>query len=140
VNASGTNFTEIRTQLNNRSAWPARVSDRLSFRYYITLETGVILSDLTVIRTGGVGAVSLKPYRDNIAYVEVDLTGIKIFPGGFVNGQAAFRQETFFRVISTKGWSAANDWSFDGLPTGSLTKRPRIAVYDNGLKVYGQEP
>jgi endoglucanase len=140
VNASGTNFTEIRTQLNNRSAWPARVSDRLSFRYYITLETGVSLSDLTVSRTGGVGTVSLKPYRDNIAYVEVDLTGIKIFPGGFVNGQASFRQETFFRVVSTKGWNAANDWSFDGLPSGSLTKRPRIAVYDNGLKVYGQEP
>ena len=41
VNASGTNFTEIKVLLNNQSGWPARMGDRLSFRYYFTLESGV---------------------------------------------------------------------------------------------------
>ena len=41
INASGTNFTEIKVLLNNQSGWPARMGDRLSFRYYFTLESGV---------------------------------------------------------------------------------------------------
>ena len=40
VNASGTNFTEIKVLLNNQSGWPARMGDKLSFRYYFTLESG----------------------------------------------------------------------------------------------------
>ena len=41
VNASGSNFTEIKALLNNQSGWPARMGDKLSFRYYFTLESGV---------------------------------------------------------------------------------------------------
>src|SRR5262245_9955882 len=48
VNASGTNFTEIRAFLNNRSAFPAKVGDQLSFRYFFTLEPGVTPQMLTV--------------------------------------------------------------------------------------------
>ena len=48
VNASGTNFTEIRRYLNNQSGWPARMGDRLSFRYYFTLEPGVTPGQITL--------------------------------------------------------------------------------------------
>ena len=47
VNASGTNFTEIKVLLNNQSGWPARMGDKLSFRYYFTLESGVTPSQIT---------------------------------------------------------------------------------------------
>ncbi len=48
INASGTNFTEIKVFVNNQSGWPARMGDRLSFRYYFTLEPGVTPSQITL--------------------------------------------------------------------------------------------
>jgi hypothetical protein len=48
INASGTNFTEIKLYLNNQSGWPARMGDKLSFRYYFTLESGVTPSQITI--------------------------------------------------------------------------------------------
>jgi endoglucanase len=40
INVQGSTFTEIRSFLNNQSAWPARVLDQGTFRYYFTLEPG----------------------------------------------------------------------------------------------------
>jgi hypothetical protein len=48
VNAAGTNFTEIKVMLNNQSGWPARMGDKLSYRYYFTLESGVTASQITL--------------------------------------------------------------------------------------------
>jgi hypothetical protein len=47
VNAAGSNFTEIKVLLNNQSGWPARMGDKLSYRYYFTLESGVTASQIT---------------------------------------------------------------------------------------------
>jgi len=38
VNASGNNFIEIKAIVNNKSGWPARVCENLSFRYLSTLK------------------------------------------------------------------------------------------------------
>ena len=35
INQQGPGFTEIRALLNNRSAWPARISSNLGFRYFV---------------------------------------------------------------------------------------------------------
>src|SRR5262249_40181021 len=48
INATGTNFTEIRAFVDNRSAWPARMLDKGTFRYFFTLEPGVTPAQLTV--------------------------------------------------------------------------------------------
>jgi hypothetical protein len=37
INLSSDHFTEVRALLNNRSAWPARFSSALSFRYFVDL-------------------------------------------------------------------------------------------------------
>jgi len=41
INATGSNFTEIKALVNNQSGWPARMGDRLSFRYYFTPDSSV---------------------------------------------------------------------------------------------------
>jgi len=52
VNASGNNFIEIKAIVNNKSGWPARVCENLSFRYFINIEeivnAGKSASDLQV--------------------------------------------------------------------------------------------
>ncbi|MEJ2664611.1 MAG: glycoside hydrolase family 9 protein, partial [Spirochaetia bacterium] len=37
VNSSGSNYSEIKALMNNRSAWPARVITNLKFRYFMDL-------------------------------------------------------------------------------------------------------
>ena len=48
INVQGSTFTEIRSFLNNQSAWPARVLDQGTFRYYFTLEPGVTPGQLQI--------------------------------------------------------------------------------------------
>src|SRR5262252_317575 len=74
VNASGTNFTEIRAFLNNRSAFPAKVGDQLSFRYFFTLEPGVTPQMLTVTTNFNQGATVSAPqqFSGSIFFVKVD--------------------------------------------------------------------
>ena len=61
VNASGTNFTEIRAFVINKSAWPARMGDRLSFRYFFTLEPGVTPGMITINTNFNQGATVSAP-------------------------------------------------------------------------------
>lgn len=146
VNSSGTNYTEIRALLNNRSGWPAKMGDKLSFRYFIdiseVLAAGHSIDDIQISLNYNNGATisRLLPYdtAKNIYYVILDFTGVKIYPGG----QQWYRKEVQFRIglpNNATGWDPKNDWSFQGM-TNSIVKSPYISVYDNGVKVYGQEP
>lgn len=50
INASGASFTEISARVQNKTAWPARMGDRLTIRYYVDLSevfaAGYALGDL----------------------------------------------------------------------------------------------
>lgn len=90
VNVSGSNFVEIRALLNNRSAWPARASEDMSFRYYVDLseaiEAGYGPEDIKVTVGGynqGATVSQLQPYDENnhIYYTTVDFSGTRIYPG-----------------------------------------------------------
>ena len=52
INQAGPGFTEIRALLNNRSAWPARSSSNLGFRYFVDLtevyKAGYSVNDIQV--------------------------------------------------------------------------------------------
>ena len=39
-NTAGAVFSEVAVHIHNRSAWPARMTDKLSFRYYVDLSEG----------------------------------------------------------------------------------------------------
>ncbi|HEY8344237.1 MAG TPA: glycoside hydrolase family 48 protein [Bacillota bacterium] len=146
VNASGSNYTEIRAFLNNRSGWPARVTDRLSFRYYMDLSevfaAGYTVNDLqlTLNYNNGATISQVLPFdaEKNIYYVILDFSGVKIFPGG----QSDYRKEVQFRIglpTNTNAWDPTNDWSYQGLGS-SVRKTPYIPVYDDGVYLWGEPP
>lgn len=141
INASGSNFTEIKLLLNNQSGWPARVTDRLSFRYYFTLEPGVTPSQITLAANYNQCLPPTGPtqHSGSIYYVTVSCNGTKIYPGG----QQHYRKEVQFRIASSGAWDPSNDWSFSGVsttPGSTPVLVQRIPVYDNGVRVFGNEP
>ena len=126
----------LEATLHNRSRWPTRVCTALSFRYVITLDGGTTAEQVTAMVSGSPKATVGKAValRGNAAYVEVTFAGDTIFPGNQNDGR-----RTVTLKLSAPGWDSANDWSHDGL--GSQTKLlPRIAVYDAGKLVGGEEP
>jgi endoglucanase len=141
VNASGTNFTEIRAFVLNRSAFPARMGDNLSFRYFFTLEPGVTPNMITINTNFNQGATVSTPqlFSGSTYYVLVNFAGTKIYPGG----QSASRKEIQFRISSSGAWDTTNDHSFRGItttPGGAPVKAPNISVYDGQTRVFGTEP
>lgn len=150
VNASGSNFVEIRALLNNRSGWPARVSKSMSFHYYLDLSEAIAAGygpeDITVTAGGynqGATVSALQPYDEehHIYYTKVDFTGTSIYPGG----QSAYRKEVQFRIaapLNTLFWDNTNDYSFKGVATGGAlpVKTAYIPVYDAGVLVFGELP
>ncbi len=149
INNKASNFVEIRAFVLNKSAWPARMGDKLSFKYFIdiseAIEAGYKASDIVVSTNYNPDAAktTLIPWDEsnNIYYVNVDFTGAKIYPGG----QSQHRHEIQVRIAGPQGtsfWDNSNDFSFDGVSkdTASPTKVINIPLYDNGVKVFGQEP
>lgn len=144
VKGSGSNFVEITAAINNRSAWAARVTDKLSFRYYFTLEPNVNPSSLSVSVSNAQGQVksSIKQAKGNLYYADLDFSGTKIFPGGNdrSTGIPHYRKQVTFRISGVNNWDSSNDWSYQGLSNGGLVKSVKIPVYDNGIKLFGNEP
>jgi hypothetical protein len=150
VNASAKNFTEIRALLYNRSAWPARSSDQLSFRYYVDLsevfKTGYALKDIKVTlghhQGATISALQEVDAGKHLYQVEVRFKGTSIFPGG----QSEHRREAQFRLAlpstaPATAWNPDNDWSFQGLAgVRNPIKTRHVPVYENGKRLFGQEP
>ncbi|MFP4698115.1 MAG: glycoside hydrolase family 9 protein [Eubacteriales bacterium] len=147
INASSSNFVEIRAFLYNKSAWPARVGDKLSFRYFVDLteiyENGYTASDISITSgySQGSKVSELKPWNEDkhIYFVEIDFSGTKIYPGG----QSESKRETQFRLLApenTSFWDSDNDPSFNNLTASELKKTDYIPVYDDGDLIYGVEP
>jgi hypothetical protein len=155
VNVAGNGFTEIRAMLQNRSGWPARAGDSLSFRYYVDISEGVsaglTAADYIVTRNFAQGRATvsnLLPFdaANNLYYVQVNYTGDTLFPGT----QDSYRRECQFRIAvpqsaPSTAWNTANDWSYRTLKTGggALTSgdpSQNITVYESGRRVFGLEP
>ncbi|ADL52518.1 glycoside hydrolase family 9 protein [Clostridium cellulovorans] len=150
VNCTGPNFVEIKALVNNRTGWPARMGDKLSFKYFINVSefvnAGYSADDLKVTvgyNTGGTVS-NLIPWdkENNIYYVNVDFTGVKIYPGG----QSDYKKEIQFRISGIQNvniWDNSDDFSYEGItktPGETPVKVTNIPVYDNGVKVFGNEP
>lgn len=150
VNTSGSNFVEIRALLNNRTGWPARASNQMSFNYYVDLSEVVAAGygpeDIKVTAGGynqGGTVSALQPYdvANHIYYTKVDFAGTLIYPGG----QSAYRKEIQFRIsapLNTNFWNNANDFSFQGVASSASApvKVSNIPVFDAGVHVYGEFP
>ncbi|MBP5579756.1 MAG: glycoside hydrolase family 9 protein [Ruminococcus sp.] len=153
----------ISFKVTNHSAWPARVQDNISFRYFMDLSevisAGKNPEDL-VIRCdrdqsamysakGYKTAEISKPiqYSGNIYYIEVNLPdGRVVLP--ISDGQQ--QCEILLAIVMPdygSGWDSSNDFSAQGVGKGSSTDgtasgvvTPYVPVYVNGKLYYGEEP
>lgn len=146
LNSSGPRHTEISALVHNHTAWPARVTDDLSLRYWIDIselvDAGYSASDLTLTSNYNQGSDFTGPYAwgdpaDNLYYVEVSFAGVDVYPGG----QSASKKEFQFRVAAPEGapWDPQNDPSW-GDYGSSHEQAQLIAMYDGDALVWGQEP
>lgn len=146
TNASS--FIEVKAVVYNHTAWPARVTDKLSYRYFVdisdALKAGYKASDFKVTSNytqDNEKVTGLKAWdaAKGIYYVNVDLSGAKIYPGG----QSACRSEAQFRIAAPGKWDYTKSPSFTDIASsssGNMAKAKHMALYDDGKLVYGQEP
>lgn len=142
------NFVEMKAVVYNRTAWPARVTDQLSFRYFVdisdVLASGNKASDMKVTSSysqHGAKVSQLKPWdtENGIYYVDIDLSGAKIYPGG----KSEHKSEIQFRITAPGKWDYTKSPSFKDLASStsnSLVKSENIPLYDDGALVFGKEP
>ncbi|MBL0682137.1 glycoside hydrolase family 48 protein [Aquimarina mytili] len=141
-NASG---STVQIRVQNRTAWPARVTDKLSYRYFFDISEGVAqgltIADyqptLNAVQGSSTITIGTWDASRNIYYAEVSLTGEQIAP----IGDPQFRRETQlnFRVSNGVPYDTSNDWSAQGIG-GTEIESTNIPVYDNGVLVFGNEP
>lgn len=144
--------TGILTQTSNRSAWPATVRDDLSYRYFFDISeavaAGYTINDITIVQDAGEAGVVYGPmhWGGNVYYVEVDLNGTKIYPGGRAESE---RQSAFtISAPTAAAWDPSNDWSRQGLVSSPFTFEPVdqtgmtefIPLYAGGVLLFGKEP
>ena len=135
--SSGANFTDLRIFVVNQSAWPARVGDNLSLRYFFTLEPGVTPAMISVQSFYNQCRTPEPPqaYGGGIYSVRIDCSNTLVYPGG----QGTYRKEIQLRLTSSGAWNEVNDWSAQGL-TSSSTLNAAIPVYAGGTRIWGSEP
>ncbi len=148
TNAQGNGFTEIKALIYNKTAWPARVTDDLTLRYYMDLSelyaAGGSASDLTLTTNyseGGKGSgIYCHDEAKHIYYAEIDFSGTKIYPGG----QSAYKKEVQFRITSNSGvWDASNDPSYQelvGTNGSSEVRAVHMALFEGSELVFGTVP
>ena len=150
INQQGSTFTEVRAVLNNRSAWPARASSQLGFRYYLDLSevyaAGFTTADVEVksnySQGATIGPLTAWDAAKRIYYVDVSFAGQRIAPGA-----GTFSREAQVRVglkngLPAAAWDPTNDWSYQGLAVGrdAIQISSYIPVYETGVKLFGADP
>lgn len=142
-------------KFTNHAAWPARVVDNLSYKYFLDaseiIDAGFKPEDIVVRVDRDQAAMygddckavisPVTKYKDNIYYIEV----------AYPNGEAALpisegrhQCETILALVFPgygTGWDAKNDYSNgDILGSEDAVKTDKIPVYLNGNLIYGVEP
>jgi hypothetical protein len=143
-------FTRIRCLLNNRSAWPARWSDALSYRLYLdlteTIDAGFGPEDL-VIESGFLdgavlGELMVVNPSTNLYRVEVSYQGVDFGPGPGNSSVRESQVKIGLRAgIPASAWDPTNDPSLRTLPFGqsAVSRTDGIPVYEQGLLIFGEE-
>ena len=139
--------TRVRCLLNNRSAWPARSSDAMSYRIYVDLSEAIAQgygpSDLEFSAAGS--AVVTGPFIADAAanryYLTVDHAGDVITPGP---GTSYVREMQITLGLPggapASAWDSTNDPSLASLPFGqtNTAQTEMIPVFDGGAHMYGE--
>lgn len=145
INVPGDDFIEIRAYVYNTSAWPARAGRNLEFRYYVDLtevyDAGGSAENIAVsgnyMQNGSVGGLKIWDEDKHIYYLSVEFPDGALYPGG----QSQYKSELQVRLRNTGGvWDNSNDPSFENMKQGELSPETGMALYEDGVLVYGKEP
>lgn len=145
INVEGNDFVEIKAYIYNVSAWPARVPENLEYRYFVDLSecyaAGGSVDDIEIttnyMQAGNATGLYVWNEEEHIYYLSIDFSGALIYPGG----QENFKKEIQVRLRNPQGtWDNSNDPSFAGLSTGSVVMSENVALYENGVLIFGSEP
>jgi hypothetical protein len=152
---SSASGVDLSLKITNHSAWPARVQDNLSYRYYMDLseiiDAGYSADDIVIrcdrdqaLMYSGVSPAEISSpihYKDNIYYIEVT------YPDGRAAlpiSEGCHQCELMLALVFPNygsGWDAENDFSNTeilGAEDAMMTQY--IPVYVNGELYYGIEP
>lgn len=141
INASGSDFVEMRTFVYNKTAWPARPATNLEYRYFVDLSevynAGGDASSIEVttnyMANASCNGLFAWDEDSHIYYVSVTFTD-----GFSPRGQSNYKSELQIRLKSSNGaWDNSNDPSYPSLEGGDYTT---VALYEDGTLVYGKEP
>ena len=152
-NANGVNLSFLFT---NHSAWPARVEDNLSYRYYMDLSeviaAGYSASDVTIrvdrdqatMYSGYTPAQvsDIIHYESNIYYIEVTYPDGRVaLPISEGHNQCELMLALVFPNYGN-GWDASNDFSNTELLKDEETYviSDYIPIYQNDVLIFGMEP
>lgn len=147
---NGATSTRIRCMLNNRSAWPARMSEALSYRIHLDLsevfDAGYTAQDVLVqsgfLDGGTLGGLQVADAGNDLYYFEISYDDETIGPGpGTIHRRECQVTVGLGSSAPATAWDAGNDPSLSALPFGlsSITKTEMISVYDDGVLIYGEE-
>jgi endoglucanase len=118
--------------ITNTSAWPPRVLDQGTARYYFTLDASTTIDQVSVDGGGSTGCAVTgpHPHSGTTYYAEVDCTGVPIYPGD----AQRYTLQVPVDIIGPSGsvWDKSDDWS--------AQSDENITVYDGGTLVWGNEP
>ncbi|MDQ2087161.1 glycoside hydrolase family 9 protein [Herbivorax sp. ANBcel31] len=141
------NATEVEAYVVNKSGWPARVKDDLSFKYFVDLTDYIdaghspdAITTSIVYSAADTASISDPIEYDasnNIYYFEIDLTGTPVFPGS----RSDHQKEVQFNIMPPNDapWDNTNAFSYPGI-TEEWEPVPQIPVYSDGLLIFGEEP
>lgn len=143
-------FSRVRCVLNNRSAWPARWSDQLSFRIFVDLTETILAGygpDDVRVESGSLDGGDLGPLEAwdparNIYAIEISYAGEAFGPG---RGTDFLREAQVTIGLDTaapaEAWDPSNDPSLANLAFGqsAIAKSEMIPVYDAGILIFGEE-
>ena len=141
VNSAGTNYTEIKTLVVNRSAWPARTLANGSFRYYFTLDGATTPGQLTLSSAYNQCSAPAGPTQlsGSVYYLTINCAGTSIAPAG----QSEHRREIQFRIASSGSWDPTNDWSYADVartPGAPPVTVQNMTLYAGSTLIWGQAP
>lgn len=149
--------SDLSLKFTNHTAWPARIVDNMSYRYYLDateiINAGFKPEDIVVrvdrdqaLMYGTEYAAKISPithYQDNIYYIEVTYPdGRAVMPISEGRNQCETMLALVFPNYQT-GWDATNDYSNSdllSLKENETAITDKITVYENGVLIYGIEP
>ena len=140
------NFVELKTVVENHTAWPARVTDNLNLRMFFDLSDviaqGHSASDMKVSMTYNQHPVKISEFKESdqkgIYYIDLNLAGAQIYPGG----QSECKCELQTRITAPGKWDYSKSPCIVGLggtSNSQMSTPSGMQLFEGGKLVLGDE-